>query len=88
MGDKGQGKFQIGKEGLNKGALESLQNYFKTHKIVRVSVSKNLERNKKKIKEMADQIVSSLEGNYNYRIIGFTIVMKKVSKTRSNTYKP
>ena len=72
-------KFQIGKSGITAGILESLQNAFKTHKKIRVHTLKTSNRDREKIKEMAEELVSKLQGNYNYKIVGFTIIMKKVS---------
>jgi len=81
MVDKGQCKFNIGKEGLTHGVLESLRTCFKTHKNIRISVLKNVERDKNKMKEIAEKLAEKLEGNYKYRIIGFTIVMRKSAES-------
>ena len=70
-------KFQIGKNGINDGLIENLNLAFKKHKMMRIVVLKNVVRNREKVKEMAEEIRTRLEGKYNYRIIGFTIAMKK-----------
>ena len=70
-------KFQIGKNGINSGIIESLSLAFKMHKVVRISVLKGAFRERGKIKEFASELADKLEGNYRYKIIGFTIVMKK-----------
>ena len=72
-------KFQIGKNGVNKGVIESLKLAFKNSKIVRISVLKSSIRDRKKIREMADEISSKLGKNYVYKIIGFTIIMRRTS---------
>ena len=77
---KGEIKFQIGKNGLTSGIINSLELAFKNRKHVRISVLKSGTRNREKIKEIAKEIADKLNGNYNYKIIGFIIVMKKISK--------
>ena len=56
MGDmttKGLMKFNIGKNGLTSGVIESLNNAFKTHKVVRIHVLKGAVRDREKVKKMA-----------------------------------
>lgn len=77
---KGLAKFQIGKNGVTEGFLESLASAFKTRKLIKISVLKNVVRDKEKVKEMAEELVDKLEGNYKYKIIGFTIVLRKSRK--------
>jgi len=72
--------FQIGKSGLTEGVLQSLELAFKNHKVLRLSVLKNAVRDKEKVKEIATEIAEKLNGRYSYRIIGFTIVMRKLKK--------
>lgn len=77
---KGLTKFQIGKNGITEGVLDSLRLSFKTRKVVRISVLRNFIRDKEKIKEMALKISEKLdnkEHKYKYKIIGFTIVLRK-----------
>jgi RNA-binding protein YhbY len=81
-------KFQIGKNGVTAGTIESLKLAFKTHKQVRVSVLKGAVRDKEKVREMAEQIASSLDGNFKCRIIGFTIIMRKSPKPGLRKTKP
>lgn len=72
---------QIGKKGISDNFMFTLENHFKDHKTVRVSVLKSARgegaESKKIVKKYAEELVSKLEGNYNYKIIGFTIVLKK-----------
>ena len=72
----GQIKFQIGKSGITKGTIDSLTLDFKKHKLIRISVLKSGTRDKKKIEEMAEEIIGKLKGRHSYKIVGFTIVMK------------
>ena len=78
MKSRAQCKFQIGKSGLTTGILESLNLCFKTHKVVRISVLRSAGDFRKKMKKMAEEIAQKLDGNYNYKIIGFTIILKKI----------
>ena len=72
--------FQIGKNGLNEGVIESLKLAFKKHKTVRISVLKNAVRDKAKVKEIADTLIVALGGNYKAILVGFTIILRKTSK--------
>ena len=60
---KGEIKFQIGKNGLTSGIINSLELAFKNRKQVRISVLKSGTRDKEKIKQMAEEISNKLEGN-------------------------
>jgi RNA-binding protein YhbY len=73
-------QFQIGKSGVTKGVINSLNLALKAHGNVRISVLKSSGRNKESIRKMADEIVEKLDYRSNYRIIGFTIVLKKLHK--------
>lgn len=77
MVSKGKIKFQIGKNGLTSGVIDSLSLTFRTHKTVRISVLKSAFRDKKKVKEMAEELTEKLNGNYNIKVIGFTIILRK-----------
>jgi RNA-binding protein YhbY len=75
-------KFQIGKNGVNEGVIESLVLAFKNHKQIRIVTLKSSGRDKDSIKVMADELVAGLEkklvGNkFAYKIIGFTVIMRK-----------
>lgn len=74
-------KFQIGKSGVTKGVIESLALAFKNHKQVRISALKSSGRNRENIKAMGNHLCEGLsvltKGKYDYRIIGFTIILIK-----------
>lgn len=72
---------QIGKNGVTENLIETLKSHFKNHQNVKVSVLKNATRDRKKIKQMAEQILDELGDNYSYRILGFTIIIKKWRKS-------
>ena len=69
--------FQIGKNGLTKGVLESLDLALKHHKQVRVAVLKSATRDRKQLQDLANQIQSKLKTKTTTRIIGYTIIVVK-----------
>lgn len=71
---------QIGKHGLNDGFFETLKSNFKYHMIVKISVLKSASRNREEIHNFAEEIVGKLGANYDYRMLGFTILVKKHKK--------
>lgn len=77
-------KFQIGKSGVTEGILDSLVLAFKTHKSVRISVLKSFERDREKMKKIAEELSEKLPGNYKSKIIGFTIVLRKSASKSIN----
>ena len=78
----GQMKFQIGKNGITFGVLESLDKGFKTHKSIRISLLKSSGRDREKIKKIADELSEKLDGRFRCTIVGFTIIMRRMgSKT-------
>lgn len=78
-------KFQIGKNGLTDNFIEVLKTAFKTRNRITIVVLKNAGHEKENVKEIADKIVDSLGENYNYRIVGFTIFLKKFKKSKKQS---
>jgi len=72
----------IGKKGLNEGTFELLENAFKYNKDVKISVLKSGGHEREKIKQMAEEIINKLGNRYTYRIVGFTIFLKKWRKAK------
>ena len=79
---KGLARFQIGKNGVTDNFRDSLASAFKTRKILKISVLKSAIRDKEKVKEMAEELINSMEGSYKYRVIGFTIVLRKSNRVQ------
>lgn len=75
-----QVSMQIGKNGLNEGFFETIKNSFKNYMMVKVAVLKSASREKEEVQEMAEKIIQELGPFYDYRLIGFTIVVKKFKK--------
>ena len=69
------GKMQLGKQGITKNFLETLESFFKTHQNVKVSVLKSAGR--EEIKSYATKLEESLGKNYTTKIVGFIINIKK-----------
>ena len=74
-------KFQIGKSGVTPGVAQSLLLAFKTHKQIRISVLKSSGRNRENIENMAQELIKGLlsasQLNFDYKVIGFTIILRK-----------
>ena len=79
-----QVKFQIGKNGMTPGILDSLLLAFKNNKQVRISMLKSSGRDRKSIEETALKISTDLNKSdkyaFRYKIIGFTIIMSRHPK--------
>jgi len=79
-----QVKFQIGKAGYNENIILTLQNAFKTHENVKVILLKSARHIKENINDIANKITLKLGKNYTYKIIGYTIFLKKWRKVKKN----
>ena len=74
--------FNIGKNGFSQNVVETLKNAFKSRENVKVVLLKSAGHEKDKVKEIADQIANGLGSNYTYKIVGFTIFLKKWRKAK------
>ena len=77
-------KFQVGKQGLTKGVIDSLNLALKTHTEIRISVLKSVYRDKEKVKELAQEIVSQVDYKCVAKVIGFTIILKRQKSKPQN----
>ena len=71
--------FQIGKNGLTKTSIAHLASAFKTRRVIKVQLLKSAASSREKIDEIAETLIAELPGKYNYRVIGFTIILMKRS---------
>ncbi len=71
--------FQIGKNGLTKTGIDHLASAFKTRRVIKVQLLKSAASSREKINEIAETLIAELPGKYNYRVIGFTIILMKRS---------
>jgi len=79
----GFAKIQIGKEGLTEGTIANLNNQFKKHTTVKVTVLKAARsEGKDSVKKISEELLDKLGKNYTARAIGFTIALKKWRKAR------
>ncbi len=70
-------QFQIGKAGINEGVIHTISELLKSHKQVRISVLKSATRDRDEIKKMAEELNKKSEIPFDYKIIGFTIILRR-----------
>jgi RNA-binding protein YhbY len=70
-------KLNIGKNGLTSEFIENLRKNFVNAESARIGLLKSSTRDRKEVKKWADEIVSKLGKNYTYKIIGYTIAVRK-----------
>jgi len=78
-------KMHLGKKGLTPEFIEDIKVRFKQAESVRIGLLKSSTRDREEIKQWADKIKSELGEKYTYKIIGFTIVVRKWRKARNKT---
>lgn len=74
---------QIGKNGVTEGFTELLKNTFNTHENVKISVLKTATRSREGTENIAQQLCNALGKKFTYKIVGFTIFIKKWRKART-----
>lgn len=67
----------IGKNGLTKEFIEHLAFVFKAKRTIKVQLLKSASEDRAEMEKVAKQIIAGLPDRYNYRIIGFTIILMK-----------
>ncbi len=72
----------IGKNGVTDGTIEFLENSFKTREDVKICVLKSAGHEKENVLEIANMIIGKLGNKYTYKVLGFTIFLKKWRKAR------
>ncbi len=77
-------KIQIGKKGISQGMLENIVKSFKNTDLIKINILRSYSREKEKIRKDAEEICKELEKatnkKYTYKVIGFTIIIKKWRK--------
>lgn len=73
---------QVGKKGISNNLIETIKTHFKNHKNVKVVFLKNSVRDRKKLKKTTEEIITELGKNYTYRILGYTVFIKKWRKAQ------
>ena len=74
---KGLVAFQLGKNGVTDGFIDTLELAYKTRKLLKIQILPSAAEERAKIKDTANDLVKRLGGNYKYKIIGFTIVLRR-----------
>ena len=74
------GRIQLGKNGLTENFMNTLKNHFKKHNVIKISVLKSCCRDRGELKKISEEILESLGKKYRIRIIGYTIIIKKLRK--------
>jgi len=81
-------KFQIGKQGLTKGFVKSLENCFKNNNRVKVYVLKTARpegrEGKIQVEKYEKEILAKFGKSYTAKSIGFTINLKKWGNNKKN----
>ena len=75
-----QSHVQLGKNGVTENFVRTLQDHFRKHTAVKVSVLKGAGHEREKISRYSREIVEKLGRNYVAKTIGFTIFIKKWRK--------
>jgi RNA-binding protein YhbY len=70
-------QIQLGKNGITENFMCNLKHHFDSTKNVKISVLRSCCRDREEIKKINEEILEKLGKNYNSRIIGYTIVVKK-----------
>lgn len=73
---------QVGKKGVSENLIGTLKSHFKNHINVKLVFLPSSTRDRKKIKKQAEEITEELGKNYTYRILGFTVFIKKWRKAQ------
>lgn len=77
-------EIQLGKNGLTHELLGEIKKRFDINKFenIKVHVLRSARENREDVKKYAEQIQSYLGEKYTYKIIGFSIFVKKWRKAR------
>ena len=76
-------KLQLGKSGLTSEFIENLKKIFANAEHVRIGMLKSSTRDKEEAKKWSRDIVSKLGKNFTYKLIGWTLVIRKWRRARS-----
>jgi RNA-binding protein YhbY len=73
-------QFQIGKQGLSDNVVSTLNSVLQCHDQVRISVLRSFSRERAKIEQLSKDIIEKVNYKCASRLIGFTIILSKLSK--------
>jgi RNA-binding protein YhbY len=77
-------RLQLGKNGLSPEFINQVKSIFEDSKetMVKVSILKSACRDKKEAEKIAQDLVASLGKNYDYKLIGYVMTVKKFRKAQ------
>lgn len=77
-------QLQIGKKGLTKEFLEDIKKRCEkpSNITIKISVLKSARESKQDVKKYAEEIKEKLGNRFTYRVMGFSIFLKKWRKAR------
>ena len=77
-------EMQLGKNGLTQSFLEEIKKRFEKPELknIKISVLKSARESRDDVKKYADKLKNFLGNKFTYRIIGFSIFLKKWRKSR------
>lgn len=70
-------RLQIGKNGLTDAFVEQVRTFFKNETLLKISILKSACRDKDEARKIGDELVGKLGKNFNYRLIGYVLTIKK-----------
>ncbi len=79
-----QSETQLGKKGLTPEFLQDLKKRFEEYrnKTIKIHVLRSARESKKDVKKYAEEIKNFLGDKFTYRIVGFSIFLRKWRKAR------
>tara|TARA_Y100000310_G_C20536638_1_gene741194 strand:- start:860 stop:1111 length:252 start_codon:yes stop_codon:yes gene_type:complete len=79
-----QKEIQLGKKGLTSEFIQDIEKRLDKYRnaVIKISVLKSARENKEDVKKYAEEIVKKLGSKYTYKILGFSIFLRKWRKAR------
>lgn len=79
-----QKEIQLGKNGLTENFLQEIKKRFENRKVenIKISVLRSARESKEDVKKYAEQIQKCLGDKFTYKVVGFSIFLKKWRKAR------
>lgn len=73
---------QIGKKGLSENLIENIKRLFISRELIKIRILKSACRDKEEATKIAEEIINKLGNNYTYRLIGYTLSVRKWRKPK------
>jgi len=73
-------RIQLGKKGLTEEFINQARDLFKNEEIIKISILKSACRNKNDAEKLADNLMESLGKNFDYRLVGYVLTVRKFRK--------